>query len=124
MIGWGCLDLSPSKISFPFIKTLRIIVDINAVATELLSINYPRVIAEWNIDTMVTIDFHKVVGPVGIPDADISVNWTVTYFTISPIGGGIYEIELNSSWCDIAEYVLEITASKPLHQNKTLRIKQ
>ncbi|MHA1359434.1 MAG: hypothetical protein ACTSRC_15070 [Candidatus Helarchaeota archaeon] len=103
-------------------KTLRIIIEISAVKTELLSVNYPRVIAEWNINTTIEVDFHKVTNTEGISDATVLVNWTVPYYTIRPMGGGIYEIELNSSWTLISEYIIEITCMKALHQNRTLRI--
>ena len=50
------------------------------------------------------------------------MNWTAPYYTISEIGGGIYEIELNTSCCLTQEYLLEINVSKLFYQNKTLRI--
>ncbi len=103
-------------------KTLRITIEIKAIETDLTSPNYPRVIIEWNINTTIEIEFVAVNGLQGVLNAIISLNWSLGYYSLSALGNGIYQIELNSSWCTIQQYVLEINIAKSQHQNKTLRI--
>jgi len=50
------------------------------------------------------------------------VNWTLTYYSITSIGSGLYQIELNTSWCNIQEYHLEVNTSRLYHSNKTIKI--
>ena len=114
------LEISASKTKHEN-KTIFITIEINAIETELISPNYPRVIGEWNTNITITLEY-RTINPHGINNSVISINWTQNYYSISEIGNGYYQIELNTSWCDTQEYLLEINASKQYHQNKTLRI--
>jgi len=102
-------------------KTLQIIIQIVAIQTELLSNEYPRVVSEWNFNTTITINYRAVVGLQGISNAIISINWSLSDYTIRNLGTGLYQIELNSSIIP-REYVVEINASSLYHANKSLQI--
>ncbi|NVM55502.1 MAG: hypothetical protein HWN66_17475, partial [Candidatus Helarchaeota archaeon] len=103
-------------------KTMLITVQINSVETELISQNYPRVVGEWGKNITIEINFRTAEGHYGINTSIITSNWTLTYYTISEIGNGLYQLELNTSWCAIQEYTLEINASRLYHSNQTIKI--
>jgi hypothetical protein len=115
------LEITASKINYQS-KSLKIIIRIEVVKTELVSDNYPRVIEGWNLNSTIIVNFRAATESKGISDALISVNWTQNYYNIIPLSNGLYQIELNTSWCLIREYKIEINASKLFHQSKTLRI--
>ncbi len=103
-------------------KSLQITVQVNAVETELISQEYPRVIGEWGKNITVVINYRTAIGHYGIDNAIVTANWTLTYYSITSIGSGLYQIDLNTSWCNIQEYLLEVNTSRLYHSNKTIKI--
>ncbi|MFX1294183.1 MAG: hypothetical protein ACFFD2_04915 [Promethearchaeota archaeon] len=115
------LQINASKI-YHYSKSISIAIEIRAVETELTSNNYPRVVSEWNKNITIKVNFHASIYGIGIEEALITTNWTNIYYTLSKLANGIYQIELNTSWCNIQEYIIEINASKIYHYNKSIRI--
>ncbi|MHA1129985.1 MAG: hypothetical protein ACTSQQ_04165, partial [Candidatus Helarchaeota archaeon] len=114
------LEINCSKLKYT-LETLRILIEINPIDTDLVSPDYPRVTEEWGKNITITVNFRTAIGLTGINNSYIEVNWTGAYTTI-PLGNGVYQIEMNTSWCNLQEYLLEINASKPFHYNKTIYI--
>ncbi|MHA1265283.1 MAG: hypothetical protein ACTSRS_08635 [Candidatus Helarchaeota archaeon] len=103
-------------------KTLYLLISVNSIETDLVSINYPRVVTEWGKNISIEITYRTALEHTGIENALITSNWTLGYYSIIPKGNGQYDIIINTTWCEIQEYLLEINASKGYHLNKTIQI--
>ncbi len=114
------LVINATKANCQF-QTLDIKLEVTPIETELLSDDYPHTSSEWGKNLTITINYRTITS-IGINHSLISINWTLGYYSINEGGNGFYQITLNTSWCDIREYLLIINASKIYHNNKSLQI--
>ena len=81
--------------------------------------NYIELDSTFNL----TVDYHTIFGSVGIENADIDVNLSLSEYSVFPVSGqpGYYEIEVNtSSFVGAGFYFLEINVSKTNFESNQL----
>jgi len=105
------------------VTNLSFSVVVNSVSTTL-SFTLPQGVIYYLGDEIhANITYTAIEFGVGIPDANITSNWNSTYptiATISMIDIGVYEMIIQTSGMDAGLYSFSISASKYLHQNKTI----
>jgi hypothetical protein len=98
-----------------------IVVDIVA-ETQLLVPQAPTVTVGWGNNETIEIRYWRKTDGAGvngcIPYSEVTVNWTVGYYTIWEVGNGWYNVEFNSSAQSPGQYTLNISLSKERYQHQ------
>ncbi|MGY5861946.1 MAG: hypothetical protein RTU09_06190 [Candidatus Thorarchaeota archaeon] len=78
-------------------------------ATSLTSSDYPGISGPVGYDQSFVVDFANVNG-TGIANANLICNWSGPY-TVTPLGAGSYEFDLDLTGIVIGEYPITVSAS-------------
>ncbi len=114
--GQYVMDLDWAHPSFdPASTALTINVNYAAVLT---SPQYPGISGPVGDTQTFRVRFQNVNG-TGITGATISCDWA-NPFSLTPIGSGVYQFQLNTAGMPIGEYPIEITAKKPFVEPQSL----
>ncbi|MHA1770421.1 MAG: 6-bladed beta-propeller [Candidatus Thorarchaeota archaeon] len=102
---------------------IRYSIIVNPVAT-VLSVVVPSGATYYSGDIVqVNITFINIKSGLGIINADVKTNWGSqhgTSYTLTELGGGVYNLTIDTSGLVAGRYIFEVNASKYLHFNKTV----
>ena len=77
----------------------------------------------WRGNTTINIRYSQIVGDVGITGAEVTVNWTAGFYTVTEAADGWYNVEIDSTGPgSIGSYLLNITLYKERYQRQQVRI--
>jgi hypothetical protein len=114
--GQFVMDIDWAHPSFdPSVTALTI--NVNYAAT-LTSPDYPGIAGPVNDDQFFTVDFSNVNG-TGITTANVWCDWSNPYI-MTPLGGGNYEFELDTSGIAIGEYPVNVYATGPFIEPQSM----
>ena len=105
--GQYIMDLEWSQDAFDN-ATAQLTLNVN-YATTLTSSDYPGISGPVGYDQSFVVDFANVNG-TGITNANIICDWSGPY-TVTPLGGGSYEIDLNMAGIALDVYPVTVSAS-------------